>query len=115
MSEHYANGRPQAFVAARARSLSFARARCSSISRSGFRGEVFFKLSLLIPVVVGVSRCLFLGGDIRPFFRILAVKLKPLLKSGLGIGLDRIHRAFRLRSEERRVGKECRCRSLEDV
>src|SRR5262245_58404762 len=72
------------------------RALCSSVSRSGFRGEVFFKLSLLIPVVVGVCRCLFLGGDIGPFFGILAIKLEPLLKSGLGIGLDRIHRAFRL-------------------
>src|SRR5579862_624187 len=46
--------------------------------------------------LLGVGRGLFLGRDVRPCFGVFRVDRQPLLDAGLGIGLDRVDRAFRL-------------------
>src|SRR5580704_13642300 len=46
--------------------------------------------------LLGVGGGLLFGGDIRPGFGVFGVDSQPLLDAGLGIGLDRVDRAFRL-------------------
>ena len=47
-------------------------------------------------MLVGVGGNLALLGDVRPFLRIGAVELEPLLEAALGIGQDRLGGAFGL-------------------
>src|SRR5580704_3776162 len=46
--------------------------------------------------LLGVGGGLLFGRDIRPGFGVFRVDRQPLLDAGLGIGLDRVDRAFRL-------------------
>src|SRR5581483_4849420 len=68
----------------------------SSVALAGLRREEFLELSLYPLVFLGVSRGLFLGCDIGPLHGKICVEFQPFLEAGLGIGLDRIDRAFRL-------------------
>src|SRR5271169_1052867 len=45
--------------------------------------------------LLGVGRGLLFGRDVRPRFGVFRVDSQPLLDAGLGIGLDRVDRAFR--------------------
>src|SRR3984893_4448666 len=46
--------------------------------------------------LLGVAGGLLFGLDVRTFFGVFGVDCQPLLDAGLGIGLDRVNRAFRL-------------------
>src|SRR5262249_32056536 len=46
--------------------------------------------------LLGVGWRFLFGGNIRPLLCKIRVHLEPLLDAGLGIGLDRLDRAFRL-------------------
>src|SRR3954463_12964846 len=63
---------------------------------SGFLAEVLFELAGFVLVLLRVGRCLTLAGDVRPFGGVGPVDLQPLLHALLGVGNDRLGRAFRL-------------------
>src|SRR3546814_14682106 len=46
--------------------------------------------------IFGVGGAVLLGGDVRPFGAELVVQLEPLLEAALGVGQDRLGRAFGL-------------------
>ncbi len=60
-----------------------------------FGRKEFLELVLVVDKVIGVWRRVLFRRDIRPFFRIIAINLKPLFQIRFGIGLDGLHRAFR--------------------
>src|ERR1051326_4417974 len=67
--------------------------------RSGLAGS---RIEMLFPLlrdglpVVGIGRCLALAGDIGPTFGVLPVDFDPFLHAALGIGQNRLDRAFPL-------------------
>src|SRR5262245_49431438 len=67
--------------------------RFASITRAGIRREVLKFVRLTLPLL-RVSRGSLFDRDIRPSFRIICVKLQPLLRARFGVRLDRFNRAF---------------------
>ena len=67
----------------------------ASISLTGIWREVLKFVRLALPLL-RVSRGSLFDRNIRPSFRIVCVKLQPLLRARFGIRLDRLDRAFRL-------------------
>src|SRR4028118_118143 len=67
-----------------------------SVALARGRREIFVELAVLALVLVGVGGGVLLAGDVRPFRRIGGVDLQPFLETGLGIGQDRLGRAFGL-------------------
>src|SRR5262245_54300725 len=67
--------------------------RFASITRAGIRREVLKFVRLTLPLL-RVSRGSLFDRDIRPSFRIVCVKLQPLLRARFGIRLDCLDRAF---------------------
>src|SRR5262249_52467475 len=45
--------------------------------------------------LLGVGRGFLFAGDIGPDFRVIRVEFEELLQARLGVGLDRVYRAFR--------------------
>jgi len=66
------------------------------VALAGLGREVLVELGLDALELLGVRRRILLGGDVRPFGSIFGVQLEPVLEARLGVGLDRVHRAFRL-------------------
>ena len=56
--------------------------------------EVLDLVRLALPIL-GVRRGVLLDRDVGPGFRVFRVEPQPLFQARLGIGLDRINRAFR--------------------
>ena len=69
--------------------------RFASITRAGIRREVLKFVGLALPLL-RVSRGSLFDRDIRPSFRIICIKLQPLLRARFGIRLYCLNRAFRL-------------------
>src|SRR5712691_1902097 len=63
------------------------------IAASGLGREVL-ELALDAVPLLGIGRRFLLDRDIGPGFRVFGVEGQPLLKARLGIGLDRLGRAF---------------------
>ena len=68
----------------------------SSIAFAGLGREEFLELPSHAVELLGVCRRFLLGRDVGPFGGIFGVDLEPLFKARLGVGLDRVGRAFRL-------------------
>src|SRR5262245_23563380 len=67
--------------------------RFASITRAGIRREVLKFVRLALPLL-RVSRGSLFDRDIRPSFRIICVKLQPILRARFGIRLDCLNRSF---------------------
>jgi hypothetical protein len=67
--------------------------RFASITRAGIRREVLKFVRLALPLF-RVCRGSLFDRDIWPSFRIICVKLQPLLRARFGIRLDCLNRAF---------------------
>jgi hypothetical protein len=65
----------------------------ASITRAGIRREVLKFVRLALPLF-RVCRGSLFDRDIWPSFRIICVKLQPLLRARFGIRLDCLNRAF---------------------
>src|SRR5206468_11264885 len=76
-------------------------------SRSGHRhnylvagapvwSEIFIVLAFFALVLVGVGRAILLAGDVRPFGGEAGIELEPFLEPALGVGQNRLGRAFAL-------------------
>src|SRR5205085_6048591 len=87
--------------------LMFERRQCShrargpvnrerSVALARIGGEIFVELAVLALMLVGVRGAVLLAGDVRPFGGVSGVHLQPLLQPVLGVGQDRLGRAFRL-------------------
>ena len=76
--------------------ISGARRAPGSVALAGLGREVFVELAFFALVLVGVGRRVLLVGDVGPFGRERGVELEPLLEPALGIGQDRLGRAFGL-------------------
>src|SRR3546814_6762434 len=72
------------------------RKRRSAVAGTGFRAEMLLELAFDALPLVGIGGGLTLAGDIRPFSGIFPVHLDPGLGAAIGIGDDRLGRAFRL-------------------
>jgi hypothetical protein len=72
-----------------------ARALFASITRAGIWREVWKFVRLPLPLLrVGRGRSF--DRNIWPDFRVFRIQRQPFLKPRLGVGLDRVDRAFRL-------------------
>src|SRR6185503_5714515 len=67
-----------------------------SVALARVRGEIFVELALFALVLVGVGRAVLLARDVGPGGAEICVHLEPFLQPALGIGQDRLCRAFRL-------------------
>src|SRR6202008_2880085 len=67
-----------------------------SVALARIGGEIFVELAVLALMLVGVGGAVLLAGDVRPFGGVIGVHLQPLLEPALGVGKDRLGRAFRL-------------------
>src|SRR5262247_351229 len=67
--------------------------RFASITRAGIRREVLKFVRLALPLL-RVSRGSLFDRDIRPSFRIICIKLQPLLRARFGIRLYCLNWAF---------------------
>src|SRR3954466_1712244 len=67
-----------------------------SIALARFRAEIFVELAFLALVLVGIGGGFALAGDVGPFRRIGRVDPQPFLEAALGVGDDRLGRAFGL-------------------
>src|SRR4029077_16355363 len=54
----------------------------------------FAELTGFIFPILGVRRGFGVDGNVRPYLGVIGFQLQPLLNARLGVGLDRIHRAF---------------------
>src|ERR1700687_2776070 len=71
-----------------------ARALPASITRAGIWREVLEFVRLPLPLL-RVGRGRFFDRNIWPDFRVFRIQRQPFLKLRLGVGLDRVDRAFR--------------------
>src|SRR3546814_12114868 len=67
-----------------------------SVALAGVGREEFLIFAFDALIFVGVGGAVLLGGDVRPFGAELVVQLEPLLAAALGVGQDRLGRAFGL-------------------
>ena len=67
-----------------------------SVAFAGLFREVGLEFSCHALKFLGVCRRVALDGNIWPFWRVFRIDFEPLFEAWLGIGLDRINRAFRL-------------------
>src|ERR1700683_650816 len=70
--------------------------RVFSVAGARGCGEMLFKFIGHAFPFFGVGGWFLLGRDVWPYFGVLGVEPQPLFGSRLGIGLDRLNRAFRL-------------------
>src|SRR5246127_244264 len=68
----------------------------ASVTGAGGWRKIFLKLPFDALEFFRVGRRFLLLGDIRPRLGVLGIHLEPLFQAGLGVGLDRVRRAFRL-------------------
>src|SRR5215210_764205 len=61
---------------------------------AGVGCEIFVVFALFALVLVGVGRAVLLAGNVRPLRRERRVELEPLFEPALGVGQDRLGRAF---------------------
>src|SRR3546814_6953698 len=67
-----------------------------SVALAGVGREEFLIFAFDALIFVGVGGAVLLGGAVRPFGAELVVQLEPLLEAALGVGQDRLGRAFGL-------------------
>src|SRR3546814_9367767 len=83
-----------------------------SVALAGVGREEFLIFAFDALIFVGVGGAVLLGGDVRPFGAELVVQLEPLLEAALGVGQDRLGRAFGL--ADAAVDTLVRIRSVEN-
>src|SRR6185503_21071183 len=67
-----------------------------SVALTRLRREIFVELAFLALVLIGIGRRILLAGYVRPIGGISGVELEPFFQAALGVGEDRLGRAFRL-------------------
>ena len=67
-----------------------------SVALAGLRRKIFLEFAFGAFEFLGVSRRFLLLGNIRPRFGVFVVHFEPFFEPRLGVGLDRVSRAFRL-------------------
>jgi len=70
--------------------------RQSLVAFTGIGTEIFGKLVRHVHKVISVGWRRFLACDVGPNLGVFAVKIEPLFEPGSRVGLDGVHRAFRL-------------------